>query len=90
LEYGEKTEKHGKKETHTVRHEIWQETHKNVKNKKYTCRIWNIVRNPKIMEKEKHTLYDTKYVKKHSKMWKMRNAHGTTWSMARKLKQHGK
>jgi hypothetical protein len=25
-------------------------------------------------------------VKKHSKTWKMRNAQGRTWSMARKLK----
>ena len=36
LEYGEKTENHGKLETHTVGHEIRQETLKNMKNEKYT------------------------------------------------------
>ena len=30
LEYGDKTEKYGKCETHMIGHEIWQETLKNV------------------------------------------------------------
>jgi len=36
LEYGEKTENHGKWETHTVGREIGRETMKNFKNEKYT------------------------------------------------------
>ena len=34
--YGEKTENHGKCETHKVGHEIWRETLKNVTNEKST------------------------------------------------------
>jgi hypothetical protein len=34
MEYGEKTENHGKGETHTVGHEIWRETLKKVENEK--------------------------------------------------------
>ena len=36
LEYGEKPEIHGKRETHTVGHETYRETVKNVKNEKCT------------------------------------------------------
>ena len=36
LEYAEKTETHGKGETHTVGHEIWPEILKNEKNEKNT------------------------------------------------------
>ena len=36
LEYGQKTENHGKRETHTVGREIYRETLKNVKNEKFT------------------------------------------------------
>ena len=36
LQYGQKTEKRGKWETHMVGHEIWRETLKNVQNEKHT------------------------------------------------------
>ena len=36
LEYGQKTDNQGKIETKTVELELWQETLKNVNNKKYT------------------------------------------------------
>jgi hypothetical protein len=45
-----------------------------------------MARKLKNMENEKPTLYDVNHGEKHSKTWKMRNAHSRTWSMARKLK----
>ena len=36
MEYGKKTDNHGKWETHTVGREIWQETLKKVENEKCT------------------------------------------------------
>ena len=48
LEYGEKTEKRRKSDTHTVGPEIWGKTMKKVENEKNThCRTWNLVRNTK-------------------------------------------
>ena len=67
LEYGEKTENHGKRETHKVGPPTWLETLRNVEN-------------------EKCTLQDQGYGEKHSKTWKMRNAHCRTWSMEGKVK----
>ena len=61
LEYGEKTENHGKGEIHTLGREIWR-----VKLKKggifrnVHCRTWNMARKLKIMENEKHPLDDLK------------------------------
>ena len=45
-----------------------------------------MVRKLKNVENETLTLYDQEYGEKHSKTWKMRNAHYRTWNMARKLK----
>ena len=42
LQYGEKTEKHGKLDTHTVGPGKWQETLKKVKMKNAHCRTWNM------------------------------------------------
>ena len=39
------------------------------------CRSWNMARKPKSMEKKKHTLYDMKYGKKHTKTLKIKNTH---------------
>ena len=59
------------------------------------CRTWSMARKLKNMENEKYILQDLDYGEeskktihgeKHSKMWKMRNAHGKTWNMVRKLK----
>ena len=36
MEYGEKNEKRGTWDTHTIDYRIWQETMKNLKNNKYT------------------------------------------------------
>ena len=61
LEYGEKTEKHGKCEIQTIRHEIWRGKLKNMENLEMsTVRrgIWQ--RKQKIMENEKHPLDDLK------------------------------
>ena len=61
LEYGEKTENHGKGEIHTYGREIWR-----VKLKKggifrnVHCRTWNMARKLKIMENEKNPLDDLK------------------------------
>jgi hypothetical protein len=38
------------------------------------------------VENETQKLFDVEYGGKHSKTWKMRNAHCRTWNMARKLK----
>ena len=50
------------------------------------CRTWSMARKPKIMENEKHTLYDMKYGENHTKMFKIKNAHvGTViWRENRK------
>ena len=45
-----------------------------------------MARKLKNVENETQTLFDIEYKDKHSKTWKMRNAHLRTWSMARKLK----
>ena len=45
-----------------------------------------MARNLKIMENEKHPLYDLKNDKITEKRGNMRNAHGRTWNMVRKLK----
>ena len=44
----------------------------------------------KIIKNEKYTLQDLVYGEKHSKTWKMRDAHCRTPSWARKPKQFGK
>jgi len=36
MKYGKKTENHGKRDTHTVRRETWQETKKKLENEKWT------------------------------------------------------
>jgi hypothetical protein len=45
-----------------------------------------MARKLKNVENVTQNLFDLEYGKKHSKKWKMRNAHCRTWSMARKLK----
>ena len=60
LEYGEKTENHGKLEIHTLGREIWQGKLKNVEKRNVHCMTWNMARKMKIMENEKHTLDDLK------------------------------
>ena len=45
-----------------------------------------IARKLKKVENEKQTLFDLHYCEKHSKTWKMRNAHCRNWSKARKRK----
>ena len=40
LDYGEKTDNHGKCEIHTLGSEIWRETVKNVKNEK--CSLYDL------------------------------------------------
>ena len=38
------------------------------------------------VENDTQTLFHLEYDEKHAKTWKMKYAHGRTWSMARKLK----
>ena len=45
-----------------------------------------MARNLENREKGTQTLFDLEFLKKHSKKWKMRNAHSRDWSMARKIK----
>ena len=90
-DHGKKNDKRGKRETHMVGPGIWQETLKNVKNVKYTSSIWVLAKNNlKNVENETQTLFNLEYGEKHSKMWKMRNAHCRTWKMARNSEKHEK
>ena len=50
------------------------------------CRTWNMARKLKIMENEKHPLYDFKNDVITEKCEKMRNGHCRTLNMARELK----
>ena len=47
------------------------------------CRTFNVARKLKHVENETQTLFDLEYGEKHSKMWKIRNAHFRTQSLAR-------
>ena len=49
------------------------------------CRTWNMARQLKNMENEKHTLEDLKN-DEITETCKMGNAHCRTWNMGRKLK----
>ena len=57
MEYGEKTDNHGKWETHIVGIEIWRETLKNQKNEK--CTLQDLENGVKT---EKHGKCNTKNV----------------------------
>ena len=62
MEYGKKTEIHGKGEIHTLGNEIWRGKLKKCGNfRNVNCRTWNMARKLKIMENEKHPLDDLKY-----------------------------
>ena len=68
LEYGEKTEKRRKSDTHTVGPEIWGKTMKKVENETHThCRTWNLVRNTKNEKNEVYKLQELKYGEKSAK-----------------------
>ena len=68
LEYGEKTEKRRKSDTHTVGPEIWGKTMKKVENETHThCRTWNLVRNTKTEKNEVYKLQELKYGEKSAK-----------------------
>ena len=68
LEYGEKTEKRRKSDTHTVGPEIWGKTMKKVENETHThCRTWNLVRNTKNEKNELYKLEELKYGEKSAK-----------------------
>ena len=60
-------------------------TEKGGKFRNVHCRTWNMARKLKIMENEKHPLYDLKNDEITEKTSKTRNAHCRTWNMARKL-----
>ena len=61
LEYGEKTEYHGKWEIHTLVCEIWRGKLKKVENLEMsTVGTLNMARKQKIMENQKHPLDDLK------------------------------
>ena len=49
-------------------------------------RPWNMARNLKNVENETQTVFDLEFGKEHSKTWKRRNAHCSTWSMVRIVK----
>ena len=61
LEYGEKTENHGKREKHTLGREIWRGKLKKIGQfRNVHCRTWIMARKMKIVENEKHPLDDLK------------------------------
>ena len=64
LEYSERTEKRGKRETDTVGPGIWQKKKKK-KKKKTKKKKKNEKKTLKNMENEKHTLQDLEYGEKH-------------------------
>ena len=86
LEYGEKTENHGKWEIHTLGREIWREKLKNVEHLEMsTVGRWIC------QETQNHGKWETstwrlEKWRNNWKTWKMRNAHQRTWNMERKLK----
>ena len=63
-----------------------RKTAKGGKLRNIHCRTWNMARKLKIMENEKHQLYDLINDEISKKRGKMRNAHCRTWNMARNLK----
>ena len=81
MEYGEKTDNHGKWETHIVGIEIWRETLKNQKNDKFILQDLEYGGETEIVENVTQRLFDLEYGENHSKMWKMRNAHCRNWSL---------
>jgi hypothetical protein len=50
LEYGEKTDKRGKEETHIVELEMWRETLKTCKMRNTLCNTLNTARNSEKLE----------------------------------------
>ena len=86
LEYGEKTENHGKWEIHTLGREILRGKLKKVENLEMSTVgrfIWK--QNWNSWKTRNFHLTLEKW-QNHWKTWKMRNAHCRTWNMARKLK----
>ena len=72
---------------HCMTWNIARNTEKGGKMRNILGRTWNMARVLKIMENEKHTLYDVKYGKKKQwKTWKKRKTHCRTNIMARKRK----
>ena len=49
------------------------------------CRTWNMKRKKKNMKNVTKTNFDLEYRGKHSKTWKIRNAHFKSWNTARNL-----
>ena len=86
LEYGEKTENHGKWEIHTLEREIWRGKLKKVENLEMSTvglGVWQ--ENRKSWKLETFTGRLEQW-RNHWKSWKMRNAHCKTWNIARNLK----
>ena len=61
LECGQKTEKHGKRERHTVKPGLWCETLKNVQNETCTQQDLEHCKKLKNLENEAQTVYDQEY-----------------------------
>ena len=49
-----------------------------------------MARNLKKVDNETQTLYNLEYGEKHSKTWKMRNAHFRNWNMTKKTETRKK
>ena len=85
LEYVEKTENHGKRETHTVGPGIWLEILKTWETRNAHCRTKNKAGTEKKLKNETNTIWPGIW-RETIKLWKKRNALTRIWSMARKLK----
>ncbi len=93
LEYGEKTENHGKWEIIHFRTEIWRrKTEKGGKFRNVHCRtgIWQ--ENWKIMENEKHPLDDFEMTKslKNAEKWEMHTEGPGIWRKKLKITENEK
>ena len=81
MEYGKKTENHGKWETSTCRHEKWRSHWKMFKMRNAHCSPWNMARKLKITENEKHPLNDLKNeeITEKPEKWEMHTVGPGLW-----------
>ena len=82
MEYGKKTENHGKWEINTLGREIWPgKLKKGGKFRNVYCRTWNMARKLKIMENEKRpvdNMKDDEITEKREK-WEMHTVGPGIW-----------
>ena len=63
------------------------ETLKDMENEKYRMCDLIMARKLKKLESNRKTLQDLEYCEKHSKTWRIRNAHSWTWTIEKNEKR---